>query len=303
MKKLTLTIGIPAYNEEANIAKLLRSILRQKGDNYRLEKIIIVSDGSTDSTADKVKKINSKLIYLVANKSRLGLNPSQNIILSKTTTDILVILNADVLPVGTKFLKHLITPFYKNPKLGIVGARIKGVRPNTFVGKILANSSDLKELLAQRINNSNNVYLCHGQARAFSRSFYSKIKWPYNCPEDAYSYFFCVDRGFHFLYEAKATVLFSPSTHLRDHLKQSKRFSSGIKILEKTFTKRKIKESYKIPFLLGLTYVFVFAARQPFLTLGYIFIVLFVFIFVKSGKIDHSKFEIARSSKHVKTKI
>ena len=49
-KKLTVTIGIPAYNEEANVRNLLVSLLAQKETNFKLQEIIVVSDGSTDKT-------------------------------------------------------------------------------------------------------------------------------------------------------------------------------------------------------------------------------------------------------------
>ena len=58
--KQTVTIGIPAHNEAENISYLLRSILRQKQRNYKLEKIIVVCDGCTDNTEDKVKQFAKK---------------------------------------------------------------------------------------------------------------------------------------------------------------------------------------------------------------------------------------------------
>ena len=62
--KLTLSIFIPAYNEEANIEHLLRSILSQKQDNFKLSDINVVSDGSSDKTEEivlRVRKQNKKI--------------------------------------------------------------------------------------------------------------------------------------------------------------------------------------------------------------------------------------------------
>ena len=50
-KKLTVSVGIPAYDEEANIKSLLEAILQQRQENFILKSIIVVSDGSTDRTA------------------------------------------------------------------------------------------------------------------------------------------------------------------------------------------------------------------------------------------------------------
>lgn len=48
MKKLSVSVGIPAYNEEQNIASLIFGILKQKVNNITLKEIIVISDGSTD---------------------------------------------------------------------------------------------------------------------------------------------------------------------------------------------------------------------------------------------------------------
>ena len=71
-KKPTVTIGIPAYNEEANIKNLLDSILSQIQNNFIIDEIIVVSDGSSDKTADIVRSLNNSLINLIEDKERLG---------------------------------------------------------------------------------------------------------------------------------------------------------------------------------------------------------------------------------------
>ena len=58
-KKPTLSIGIPAFNEEANIYFLLKDLLSQKMDQFNLERIIVNSDGSTDDTIEQVKRIKN----------------------------------------------------------------------------------------------------------------------------------------------------------------------------------------------------------------------------------------------------
>ena len=50
VKKQTVTIGIPAYNEEQNIGVLLSKLLAQKQIHYKLKEILIYLDGSIDHT-------------------------------------------------------------------------------------------------------------------------------------------------------------------------------------------------------------------------------------------------------------
>ena len=55
----TLSIVIPTYNEENFIEKTIEEVL--KADSLGLKKeIIVVDDGSTDSTAKILKKIEKK---------------------------------------------------------------------------------------------------------------------------------------------------------------------------------------------------------------------------------------------------
>jgi len=71
--KPTITIGIPAYNEEQNIANMLDSVLAQKG-SFKLEKIIVACDGCLDKTPDIVRKfqMQNKNIILLEGKRREG---------------------------------------------------------------------------------------------------------------------------------------------------------------------------------------------------------------------------------------
>jgi glycosyltransferase involved in cell wall biosynthesis len=71
---IKLSIIIPAYNAEETIEATLRSILRQNMEDVE---IIVVNDGSTDSTPEIVNRIkagncSSTSIYLINNSLRGG---------------------------------------------------------------------------------------------------------------------------------------------------------------------------------------------------------------------------------------
>ena len=272
MKKiLKIVIGIPIFNEEANIKKLLRSLLVQKHPNFKLEKIIVINDGSIDDSALEVKKVLDKRITLVNLEKRVGLNKAQNEILVRTNSDVLLIINGDVLPENENFLLRLVKPFYISRGIGIVSAVIKPInKKGSFVEKVLVNAQDFKEHLFKRVNQSDNVYLCHGQMRAFSKNFYKKISWPDNCPEDSYSYLFCKRNGFKFVYLKDLKVNYQVSKSLSDHILQSNRFIYGIKKLEEVFDPQFIKESYKIPVILFAGYLIQHFLKNPIYIFSYI---------------------------------
>src|SRR3989344_7485395 len=168
-KKLTVTIGIPAYNEEANIGKLLRVLLAQKQNNFVLKEILVVSDGSTDETDNIVTSFNNPAIHLIRNTKRLGQPKVQNLIADKANTDILVLINADVLPRYKNFLAEIIRSFYIDNKIGIVGADTLSANSQTFFEKMIITAREFKKSIYEKVNNGSNVYLCHGRARALSK--------------------------------------------------------------------------------------------------------------------------------------
>src|SRR3989338_7410005 len=113
---IKVSVGIPAYNEEANIKNLLTALLGQKQDGFELLEIIVVSDGSSDKTADIVRSLNNSLINLIEDKERLGQQARQNQILKMNGSDLLVIIEADTLPADDEFLVNLIKPLISEEK-------------------------------------------------------------------------------------------------------------------------------------------------------------------------------------------
>ena len=93
MKKLKLSIIVPAYNEENTILKLLNKVIKTK--IYIKKEIIVINDGSTDNTLKIVeeyiikneKKIKIKLI----NKKNGGKGSAVKLGIKVSTGDILII--------------------------------------------------------------------------------------------------------------------------------------------------------------------------------------------------------------------
>jgi len=55
MKKISIVI--PIYNEEVAIEKNVRLVLKALDDNYRDAELVLVNDGSTDSTLDTIQRL------------------------------------------------------------------------------------------------------------------------------------------------------------------------------------------------------------------------------------------------------
>jgi glycosyltransferase involved in cell wall biosynthesis len=63
-----LSVVIPAYNEVATIEEILRRVLANSVD----KEIIVVDDGSTDATAEKVRAFDAQGVRLIQHKRNQG---------------------------------------------------------------------------------------------------------------------------------------------------------------------------------------------------------------------------------------
>lgn len=301
MKKFpTITIGIPAYNEEANIEHLLQRLIADNSKAVKLLEVIVVSDGSTDKTVTLSKSVKDNRIRVIDRKKRLGLVGSENEILKYARGDYLVMLDADVIPVEPDFLDRITAPFRTNKSVGCVGAATIPLPPRNIFERVIANSHYMKQYMYKKINSGNNVYLCHGRARAFAKNFYQKFTWADNCPEDAYSYFACLSQGFKFVYAGDAGVYFRSPQNFTEHASQSTRFLAGIRRLKAIFDPALIEREYTIPAILFIKTLIKYLSRNPFSMPAYIVINLIVRFMNRAENSEYiSKYTIALSSKQV----
>lgn len=296
-KKPTITIGIPAYNEEANIYDLLKSIISQKISEGILEKIIVISDGSKDQTVNQARRVIDNRLLVIDHKQRRGAMVVQNELLKIANSDILIMLDADVILTDRNFVDEIVKPILKDETVGIVGADTVSIVGRTFIENVIAKSHEFKKNMYKKINNGDNIYLCHGRARAFSKELYKNFAWPSEGPEDSYSYLICIKNNFKFKYSSKAKIRFRSPSFFTDHKKQSHRFREGKKDLLKYFDKDFVNAEYNIPAKIIIRETFLSMIKSPLLMSSYLCLYFSLMLFSKDRDIDHSKIEPSKSSK------
>src|SRR5438477_656058 len=135
MKKISVTVAIPAYNEEKNIVSLLQSIKKQKAINYKVDRILVYSDGGTDRTVQLIRR-NFKSVKIFDFRENLGKNERLNQIFRENRSDVLVQLDADIHIKDDFVFENLVKPFLTHSNLGISCAYQISDEPDTFVGKL-----------------------------------------------------------------------------------------------------------------------------------------------------------------------
>ena len=90
----TVTIIIPAHNEEASIGPKLQSCLQLDYPKDRLE-VVVFSDGSTDGTNEQVRPFLSPRLRLVFHPQRRGKMQVLNEAVSSVFSEIVVLSDAE----------------------------------------------------------------------------------------------------------------------------------------------------------------------------------------------------------------
>lgn len=105
----TFTFVIPAYNEADDIITTLECALAQR---LRPREIIVVDDGSTDGTLQKLRKLRDDgLIVVIEHGQNRGAAAARNTAIAAATGDVLVFVDADNWP-PVDFLERL-APLYE----------------------------------------------------------------------------------------------------------------------------------------------------------------------------------------------
>jgi cellulose synthase/poly-beta-1,6-N-acetylglucosamine synthase-like glycosyltransferase len=137
IKKFPLvTIIVPAYNEENTITETIKSVLNLDYPFDKLE-LIVVNDGSTDSTKKKMVGIinkNKERNIIFIDQENQGKAKSLNNALEKAKGELFACLDADSI-VDPKTLTKMVNFYQKNPNLVIATPAMRVKNPKTLFQK------------------------------------------------------------------------------------------------------------------------------------------------------------------------
>lgn len=265
----SVIVGIPAYNEAANIEYLLQDLLRQKRQSYRLEKILVVSDGSSDATVEIARRFAGGGVEVIDNPIREGVAVRQNQIIDRSDSDILVIINADIALPDDSYIDSLISPIL-DERADLTSGGVDPLEPETVFGRIIEAGFCFVTGLFEMWRNGDNVYTCRGVGRAFSRRFYKQMRFNGSASEDPHSYFLCHSFGYEYVFVHSARAQIQLPQTWNDHRKQSLRFQGGTSQLSDRFGRKAVKFAYRIPKILVMQALLHALIRRPIAMAGYL---------------------------------
>jgi len=151
---MKISVVMPAYNSEKTIGQAIESVLKQ---DYKIDEIIVVDDGSKDKTAEIASRYPIKLIK----KQNGGEASALNIGAKQSQGDFIAIIESDVI-IPPNWLSLLIKEF-KDPQVYGVGALLEVANPENLISKLSGYELEyrylkIKEKFVPHITSANTLY-------------------------------------------------------------------------------------------------------------------------------------------------
>lgn len=170
-KKLPkVSIIVPAFNEQGRIKKTVDSLLNLKYPKHLLE-IILVNDGSTDSTWNEMEQYVSKGVKIFTKKNG-GKASAMNLGLAKANGEIIVSLDADSF-VDKNALIRMVGSF-DNPKVMSVTPSMKVWKPKSILQKIQFFEYMFGIFLRKAAAFMGCIHVTPGPFSAYRKAFFDK---------------------------------------------------------------------------------------------------------------------------------
>lgn len=295
----TVTIGIPARNEANNLTHLISALLTQELDGFSLEKIVVISDGSTDRTVQAVQQMHKKLVSVKEHPDRKGKPARINELMSSTSSDILVLIDADVQIREPRFIADLIAPMKKNQNILLTSGLSIPLPPKTTVEHIVRAGVRLWDE-AKRSPGMSMMYRCEGQARAMKKKLYRELKFPMASADDVYPFLFCESKGYGFAPVDTAIVYFRLPQTFKDYIKQMNRFLESQDIQSTSFGRKFIKMYYTVTSWTKLKVVSKHILRDPlWISLYLLFLAVPKFLSLFHAGDRRGTWEIIQTTKQI----
>jgi cellulose synthase/poly-beta-1,6-N-acetylglucosamine synthase-like glycosyltransferase len=221
---MKITLMIPAYNEELTIRECILSCLSQM---RRPDQIIVVNDGSTDSTSRIVEDFASDVQLVSTPKNTGSKSRAQEYGLSFVTGDILVMTDADTI-LSPNFIQYVEEDF-KDPSIHAVAGYIKSVPHNWLTACRELDYIIGQDVHKQAQSNLNSVVVIPGCGAAFRvETFKKEITFEHDTlTEDLDFTYKLHNKNLRIYYDKRAVVYTQDPATLSAYVNQTRRWIGG----------------------------------------------------------------------------
>lgn len=130
---MKVAVAIAAYNEEKDIAAVIKALLKQK---FKPTQIVIVNDGSKDRTDEIIRSFSSRhrfIKYIAQENAGPAVARNRAWRNTRKDIDIVAITDGNCVP-EPNWLEELVKPF-SDPKVGAAGGTYKTLNPENLLAR------------------------------------------------------------------------------------------------------------------------------------------------------------------------
>ncbi len=299
--KPTLTVGIPAHNEEENIVNLIQAILNQKDGNYALQEIVIASDASTDKTVSLVNELRKKdpRIKVIGSETRRGKTYRLNELYTMHNSDFILTLDGDVLLKDSDSIEKMVNIFLEDKDACVVAGHLRPIKPESFIGKVIYTSDVLWDTVITQINNGDHIANLYGAAHMLRKDFSKSFVYPTNisCDEE-YLYIKAKEKN-GFRYARNVYILFMAPATIKEVILQGRRALKERKALVEIFGNAVLK-LHHVPIKYKLQGILKMLGSSPLYTILSLLLMLVIKVFPYEDSLNkQGMWQIASSTKTV----
>lgn len=226
-----IIVGIPAHNEEKTISKIINSVLRQSSINFKIEKVIVYSDASTDNTNKIVKSFKNKKVELIEENRRLGKTGAIKQLIGRSLrykVDFLIIVDADLHFRNKNVFNNLVKTISLNEKIIAVSGFAIPNSPKTFIEKVGYFGFMTWEYMISK-SGDKELYFRSSDPLIIIRCKDFKLNQigKYSYMHDEFYYLFAKLNKKRFMFDKTAFVYFNLPKTLDDYIAQMNRYVSN----------------------------------------------------------------------------
>lgn len=267
-EKFTVTVGIPAHNEEQNIKQLLSSVVSQKG-NFVLEKVIVICDGCTDNTENIAWGFaqTHPLVQIISDGKRIGKSERLNQLYQINSSGVLITLDADIEPENNFVFEKLLEPF-RDPQVVVVAGHMKPLPGRAFLEKLVVAKDAWWYEARKGLKNGNNIYSSTGCCFALSRDFTKSFKFfPGSVNDQEIIYLEVLRRGKKYIFADDAHLNYREVSRWHELLSRAGRFEYNDDLEPYGFN-IDVDAEYKILAREKMRGLFIIIRQNPFYGIG-----------------------------------
>jgi cellulose synthase/poly-beta-1,6-N-acetylglucosamine synthase-like glycosyltransferase len=223
----TISIIVPAYNEEKSIINTLNALVKL---NYPINKkqVIVVNDGSTDGTDRLVRTfISTHKNFKYLDKKNSGKADSLNQAIKLANGELIAVVDADSYPKSDSLIKMV--GFFQDEKVAAVTSRVLVKNKDSWINKFDVMDYAIIAWSRKLLDFIDSVYVTNGPLSAYRKNVVLAVGGfdTKNLTEDIEITWNILSKGYHTRMSYDSIVYTTVPSNLSGWIKQRVRWNLG----------------------------------------------------------------------------